>query len=558
MPVPTRLANDGWWLCSLPTTPSIDAASSPAKASQNLMTNMSFAGFRTPMTLLPCPHKLAVAAGATALADWLFYGHTAGLSLALFLVVLAALSLLTSRVRPRGRDMLIAAAILIAGLVPIVEDPDALSAPFGILGLAVAVAFLTNPFLTDLHDYLRAVVTLLLTGPFRLLSDATRSRIWSLPVDQLTSWIVPLVLGGIFLGLFVSANPLIENLFTFDVRKWSSPVSLSRLLFWGAMVSVTWPFLALRWKRSDTTRTAVGGAQPGDVPAAPAEIDPFTAEVFGTAAILRSLVQFNLMFAVQTVLDLVYLWGGVALPDGMTYASYAHRGAYPLMLTALLAAGFVLAAVVPGGPAERRPAIRILVFAWIAQNVMLVISSILRLDLYVETYSLTYWRLAAIIWMLLVAMGLVLIVARIALDRSNSWLVMANLATLALVLYACALINFPWVISTYNVAHSREVSGKGALVDFNYLAGLGPQALPAIDRYLRHPLRTHSTIQDTSGSQVATMDQQRDWLVQRHRCELDSWRAWNFRGWRLSRYLDQATQVSAAPGETVDPSHSRR
>ena len=70
--------------------------------------------------------------------------------------------------------------------------------------------------------------------------------------------------------------------------------------------------------------------------------------LFGKAAILRSLIVFNLMFAVQTMLDAAYLWGGVALPDGMSYASYAHRGAYPLIVTALLAAGFVLVAMRPG------------------------------------------------------------------------------------------------------------------------------------------------------------------------------------------------------------------
>ena len=32
----------------------------------------------------------------------------------------------------------------------------------------------------------------------------------------------------------------------------------------------------------------------------------------------------------------------------MTYAAYAHRGAYPLIVTALIAAGFVLAALRPG------------------------------------------------------------------------------------------------------------------------------------------------------------------------------------------------------------------
>jgi hypothetical protein len=291
---------------------------------------------------------------------------------------------------------------------------------------------------------------------------------------------------------------------------------------------------------------------------ATADVDPFTSQLFGPGAILRSLALFNLLFAVQTALDLVYLWGGVALPHGMTYASYAHRGAYPLMLTALLAAGFVLAAVTPGGPAERKPAIRILVYAWIAQNVMLVISSILRLDLYIEVYSLTSWRLAAIIWMLLVAAGLLLIVTRIALDRSNRWLITANMITLAGFLYVCVFINFPWVISTYNVSHSREVSGKGALLDLDYLARLGPQALPAIDRYIEHQRRTNSYVGSSNGSAAEAMDLRLADLVQRHRQELDSWRAWNFRGWRLSRYLDQAAQVSAAPGETVDPSHNRR
>ena len=53
---------------------------------------------------------------------------------------------------------------------------------------------------------------------------------------------------------------------------------------------------------------------------------------------LRSLILFNLLFAVQTVLDIVYLWGNVALPADISYASYAHRGAYPLILTALIAA----------------------------------------------------------------------------------------------------------------------------------------------------------------------------------------------------------------------------
>ena len=184
-------------------------------------------------------------------------------------------------------------------------------------------------------------------------------------------------------------------------------------------------------------------------------------DFFGVATILRSLILFNLLFAVQTVLDVIYLWGNATLPADISYAAYAHRGAYPLILTALLAAGFVLIAMKPGGPAEQSKVIRPLVYLWVGQNVLLVASSILRLDLYVQIYLLTWWRVAAFIWMLLVAFGLLLIVARIRLNRSNEWLIRANLITLTATLYVCSLVNFSAIIADYNVDHSREASGKG-------------------------------------------------------------------------------------------------
>ena len=175
---------------------------------------------------------------------------------------------------------------------------------------------------------------------------------------------------------------------------------------------------------------------------------PAGSAIFGEAAIRNSLIVFNLLFAVQTVMDLLYLWGGVRLPDGMSHADYAHRGAYPLILTALLAAAFVLAAMRRGGPAGQSSLIRRLVYLWIGQNVLLVISSILRLDLYVQVYSLTEMRIAAGIWMGLVAAGLVLILARIVLGRSNTWLVTMNLATLGITLYACAFLDFSAMIAS--------------------------------------------------------------------------------------------------------------
>jgi hypothetical protein len=306
------------------------------------------------------------------------------------------------------------------------------------------------------------------------------------------------------------------------------------VLFWLAAIAVIWPFVCM-------SRRALGEAKEllPDVEASDTTFP--LPPVFGEAAVMRSLVLFNLLFAVQTVMDIGYLWGGAALPDGMTYADYAHRGAYPLILAALLAAAFVVAAMRPGSAAERAPRMRVLVFLWIAQTVLLVVSSILRLDLYVAAYSLTYLRVAAFVWMLLVAIGLLLIVARIVLYRSNMWLVAANLSALALVVYVCAFVNVPYVIASYNVAHSREMGGGGVALDLNYVLGLGPQAIPAIDRYIATRPGTVAWPPTVA---------RRDALASSYRRDMSNWRAWNFRGWRLDRYLVDNPSATAAYSST--------
>jgi len=452
------------------------------------------------------------AIGLAALADWLFYDQYAGISVVLFAVALAACSLLTNFTALDRRRLFAAGLILLAGLIPAIEDINALSLGFVLLALGVAAAMLTNSGHDSLADRVRALRELYLFAPFRLARDAVAALKLPHISSGIVVWIVPVLMSCIFLLLFASANPLIEKwVSAANLAKLTEELSLPRILFWLMALALVWPFVWLRWRRKPEV-------------AAPSTV--ISPEFLSTATVLRSLILFNLLFAVQTVLDIVYLWGSAALPADITYASYAHRGAYPLILTALLAAGFVLVAMRPGGPAEHSKVVRPLVYLWVAQNVLLVISSMLRLDLYVQTYLLTYWRIAAFIWMLLVAVGLVLIVARIALQRSNGWLVRLNLMAVMLTLYACSLTNLAALIADYNVSHSREATGTGVNLDINYLLSLGPQALPDIDKAAK--------IRERDWTFVSS----RNSFVDRFQNETASWRAWGLRNWRLKHYLD--------------------
>jgi hypothetical protein len=343
-------------------------------------------------------------------------------------------------------------------------------------------------------------------------------------MNGLLAWVLPVVLGAVFMVLFAAANPLIEAwLGGLSLRGSLARLDIVRVFFWLFVLAAVWPLIAMTRQRLDEARQYAPGLEPGS---APSEIPPW---LFEGRVVARSLILFNLLFALQTVTDINYLWRGAALPYGMSYAGYAHRGAYPLIVTALLAAAFVIAAMRPGSAAERSPLMRSLVFLWVGQNVLLVVSAMLRLKLYVEVYSLTGLRVAAFVWMVLVAVGLVLIVARIVAGRSNRWLIGANLASLALTLYACAFVNFPYIIASYNIEHSRQRKGPGPRLDEVYLVDLGPQMIPALDRYFIL----------TSEPPYPYLHIQRRRLAQAHLAATADWRALTLRGWRLRRYLER-------------------
>src|SRR5215207_543779 len=410
MPVPTRLANDGWWLCERPATALV--CNSLLQTGSAIMADFtapaSNAGAIQERTF---PVKAAIVLALAALADWLFYGHSIGISAAIFAVAVACGAPPANLATLNRKQVLPAGALLLVALFPAIEEFNVASLIFMVLALGVGLLLATNRDRNGLGERAAALCELYLIGPFQFFRDAVGA--FNLPALKtgFVVWFVPIVLSGIFVFLLASANPLLEKwIRLLNPGYTGSYVSLGRVLFWTVALSIVWPFIHVRWsgKRGMPAGLTEAAALAQGIPSGQHDF-------FGAATILRSLILFNLLFAVQTVLDVAYLWGNAALPAEISYASYAHRGAYPLIVTALLAAGFVLAAMRPDSVAEYSPRIRALVFLWVGQNVLLVVSAIMRLNLYVEIYLLTYWRVAAFVWMAIVAVGLILVVARIVL-----------------------------------------------------------------------------------------------------------------------------------------------
>lgn len=483
--VPASLQFDGWWMDgTLPPRPALPQT--PARRGRHPM-------------LAP---GLLVA--LIALSDILIWQVTPGLSLALFGLVLLAAALWMTGGRGWGGLVLGAVAFL-----PVIEHVQALSLGFCALGVLLGGAWIALGGWPGISALIRAALRLLPYGFEQSAADlrggaaglSGRGDVAGLLRLAALSWALPLGIGLIFLSLFLQANPLLEAWFSL-IGKVRFP-TFGRILFWTGMALLCWPFLRLpRLRQRLTPAARVPRAGPRRLPA-----------ILNPGAMRNSLVLFNLLFALQTGADITYLWGGVALPEGMSYAEYAHRGAYPLLLTALMAIGFALVAR-PFAWGDRL--MRAALLVWMAQTLLLVLSSLMRLELYIEVYGLTRLRLSAGIWMALVAASIGMVIWQILRNRTAGWLLMRGTMLALATLYACMFFSFDRAIAQYNLNHDVPL-------DEAYICGLGSAALPAIEAYsARQDLRLCLG----------------DWIRQPQPPVLRDWREWGFRKARTLNSLN--------------------
>jgi hypothetical protein len=455
--------------------------------------------------------KILVAALLVTAADRLFYIEEAqGVWLGvLALALLAGLIAVRPSVR-RGRAPCIALAVTAAAALVLMDDPNPLACLWVAAAGSLAALFPRRGFDDAMRWAGRLAIHAMgaIPGPIldarRLFAAPRRGRLRFDPLELVRLLILPVAGSLIFLALFASANPLIQQAF----GRLSLPsISPGRTAFWALMTIVVWHPLRPRALATRFDLTNLGPAR--------ADTDPRT--------IILSLAAFNIIFALQNGLDLAFLWSGAGLPAGVSLADYAHRGAYPLIATALLAGLFVIVFLRPGSAASASRTVRRLVTAWVSQNILLVSSSILRTLDYVDVYSLTVWRIAALAWMALVALGLALICIRLLKGKSSAWLINTNAVAAAAVLAMAAVVDLGAVAAQWNVRHAREAGGRGAPIDLCYMASLGDSALLPLIEFEQRTLPDALAARVTAGRIVH--------YARLHKAQAD-WRTWAPRGAR--------------------------
>jgi Domain of unknown function (DUF4173) len=381
-----------------------------------------------------------------------------------------------------SRSAFVVAGLNVISLGAIILEPGPLNLTIEWITLSAFVFVQDDGALGKLLNIAYAAAGSLFKTPKNFLGESRKVKAihsqntFNRSVFSFTNLLLPIIATIVFGILFIIANPMIEN--SMSQLSWLDPST--HLLTWMPLISFTSfiIFFAILKLVPPQNHHAETVAQ-----------KIFAASFFKPMPVIFTLVILNLMFAAENILDLRYLWSGITLPSGMNYAEYVHRGSYTLIVTAILAGALMIFALQPGSEGEASKPLRGLVYLWTLQNLFLVASSAKRTLDYIDAYGMTLWRLSGLIWMGLVAAGLVLIVLRVILKRSSAWLLNSNLIAAYSVLLACGPLDFSNVTANWNAARAvQHLSSSAAYqtldVDMDYLASLGPSALPALRKLL--------------------------------------------------------------------------
>ncbi|MTB50102.1 DUF4153 domain-containing protein [Lewinella sp. W8] len=223
----------------------------------------------------------------------------------------------------------------------------------------------------------------------------------------------------------------------------------------------------------------------------------------------------NLLLAIVNAMDLRYVWMSSEDLSAATLSQYVHAGTYSLICSILLAMVVVLYFFRGNlnfytrgewlGPLAR---------LWIAQNALLAVSVGWRNYHYIRKYGLAEGRILVVFVLLLLLFGLLTLFRKVRHKLSVTYLLQANGLAVWFALLLFGAINWPGVITRYNLAATTRSE-----VDLYYLT----HGLPGDNTFL--------LLQSEVINYIDLPYRKRRDAISAPK----SWRSWNYADWRNIR-----------------------
>ena len=175
-------------------------------------------------------------------------------------------------------------------------------------------------------------------------------------------------------------------------------------------------------------------------------------------------------------IQIVFLFtGGKLLPEGYTYAEYAHQGFFQLLFVCIFNLILVVSCL---ALFRMNRFLKILLLVFSGCTYVMIASSAYRMLLYIHTYHLSFLRVLVLWFLAMLVFLMAGIMVNIVREKFQLFRYCMAVVTVCYLLFSFGRVDY--LIACYNTA---QMGNAISYEDIAYLTELSLDAAPALSRY---------------------------------------------------------------------------
>lgn len=425
------------------------------------------------------------------LVTLLFHNQSIGVNLLIFEIIIIPLVILTSKIRLNSTYAIVSvSAVGLTSIFSVITSTDfiifmnfmSVLVFLGVVLYPNANLLLSNAILSA-FSILKSPLTFsrelvgLRNGNTRYILKFIRMSIILL---------FPVLVVGIFILMYKSANPIFNNLIDsitssisiiIDTIIRNIDFSVVRTFILGLLISAgIW--LQIKEKRiiEFDSKVNLNLVRRSTITTRYFSMLSLRNEYTAALFLFSSL---TIVISLLNILDIYWVWFNFEW-NGQSLKTFVHEGTYILILSIIISISLVLyyfrrnLNFYPNNIFLKR-----IVYLWLAQNALLSVSVGVRNYWYIHYFSLAYKRIGVFVFLVLAVFCIYTIWIKVRDQKSIYYLIKMNGLSLFIVLVATSLLNWDLIIANYNFNNPNK-----SFLHLEFMASLSDCTLPDIDKPL--------------------------------------------------------------------------
>lgn len=423
---------------------------------------------------------------ATAAYSFLFYHQNAGLNFLLFSVILISILLIRNKELLKNMKWCGMALLVLFSASCVVIHSSALAIIANVVSLLVLSGMSFNSRTSALFSFAFTGYSIATSFIFMIIDGTKRQeRSENSGSSKSYTWLGILVVIFVaiaFFGLYKNSNPLFAEYtswinFDFINFGWFVFTIVGFFLMYGYLYHKTVPMIET-WENGLSNQLASKS------------VDERKQKRLETERIslIVLFTLLNIMLIVINIGDANTILLNGQLPKGIKHSDFVHNGVGSLIFSIVFAISIIMYFLRNDlNFYKGNRFFKFLVLFWIFQNILMLLSTAWRNDLYISEFTLTDLRIGVYVWLIMAFIGLILTAVKILFNKTNFFLVRTNFAAWITVLVLSSSVDWDLTITRYNLQHK-----KLADIDYNYLFSLSESAIPELLTFCHDKIKTET------------------------------------------------------------------